>query len=117
MSISLEQYFDVVPFFLRVESAFFGNVNLDAEGACREAEWIYRGADCLRDEAGGDRHAGGGGDPPDGDFEADILPVDEAVRRAGGRKVTAAQAIADETARQRDAVSAAQRPEMYTVDV
>lgn len=25
--------------------------------------------------------------------------------------------IADETARQRDAVSAAQRPEMYTVDV
>jgi hypothetical protein len=34
-------------------------VTLDAEGA------------------GGDRHAGGGGDPPDGDFGVDILPVEE----------------------------------------
>ena len=40
----------------------------------REEEQVYRRADFLRAEAGGDGDGGGGGHPADGDFGADVLP-------------------------------------------
>lgn len=42
----------------------------------------YRGAYRIRSEAGGDRCIGSRGDPADRDVEADILRLEEAVRRS-----------------------------------
>ena len=62
------------------------------EGACREEVEIYRGADCLCVEAGGDGDSGGGGNPPNGDFGADFLPLEEGLWRAWRRRVAAREA-------------------------
>ena len=40
-----------------------------------------------RTQAGGDGYVGGGGDPPDGDLGADVLPLEEGVRRPRRRRV------------------------------
>jgi putative transposase len=60
-------------------------------GAGRKEEQVYRGADFLRLEAGGDRHAGGGGDPPNGYIRADLLLLEAEVRRPGCRRTEAAE--------------------------
>lgn len=52
----------------------------------------HAGADRVCAEAGGDGHGGGRGDLPDGDLEADVLPLVKGVRWAGRRRTAAPEA-------------------------
>ena len=67
---------------------------------------VHGRADRLCPAAGGERHAGGGDLPQDGRLGADLLPLEEAVRRDGRGRDPAAQAA---RGRERQAQEAGRR--------
>lgn len=61
---------------------------------CREEEAPFSGADRVGIEGSGDRHAGGAPDSYGWDFGADVLPLEEGLRRTGIRPGKEAEAPA-----------------------
>ena len=61
---------------------------------------VHKRADRVRVEAGGDGHTVGGGDPPDGHLGADLLPLEEGVRRVGVGELRHLKSLEEEKLKQ-----------------